>query len=215
MGYADRRMRRAPRKSLAAPEPLDAIMSRAGENRFARSRPPLPPKVWRDAVGARIAERACPVSLEGGVLLLRVPSSVWAHELSLLSDDICGRLRVQGTEVRGLRFRVGPVPPVDRPPERRTIRAVPSERTIPPELLPALERVGDAALRESILRAAGANLAWQTFARPADKALVNEARRAALAPRSAGEGSAPPGRESLAVRADARRTPSTDPDRSR
>ena len=75
---------------LAAPEPLEAILARAGESRFARSRPPIAAAVWRDAVGARIAERAPPAGARGRrPRCSRVPSSVWAHELSLLADDVC------------------------------------------------------------------------------------------------------------------------------
>src|SRR5260370_33659531 len=98
-------MRRRPH--LHAPESLTAILDRAGESRFARAHSPIAPKLWRDAVGARIAERAHPVSIYGGVLLLRVPSSVWAHELSLLSETVGERLRERGVAGRELRFRVG------------------------------------------------------------------------------------------------------------
>ncbi len=93
-------MTRRRREHLAAPEPLEAILHRAGENRFARVRPPIPSAVWRDAVGARIAERATPTFLSGGLLVLRVGSSVWGHELSLLAEDVCARLRERGVAVR-------------------------------------------------------------------------------------------------------------------
>ena len=124
-------MARRSRFPLSAPEPLRAILDRAGENRFARTREAIPVALWRDAVGARIAERALPVSLEDGMLLLRVPTSVWANELSLLADDVCARLQERGVVARELRFRVGAVPAVERPPERRIARAVPVIREIP------------------------------------------------------------------------------------
>src|SRR5580704_4549831 len=101
--------RRRTRDTLAAPEPFEAILERAGENRFARSQPPIESALWREAVGARVAERARPLMLHEGVLLLRVPSSVWAHELSLLADEVCARLRARGVDARQLRFRVGQV----------------------------------------------------------------------------------------------------------
>src|SRR5580704_2250913 len=119
-------MTRRSRYPASAPEPLRAILARAGENRFARTREAIPAGLWRDAVGARIAERAMPISLESGVLLLRVPSSVWANELSLLSDEVCARLRERDVPARELRFRVGAVPTVERPAERRVTRAVPA-----------------------------------------------------------------------------------------
>jgi hypothetical protein len=211
-------MRRPPREPLVRPEPLEAILSRSGENRFARVRPPVPPKLWREAVGARIAERASPTWLHGGVLVLRVPSSVWAHELSLLADEICARLRERGVDARALRFRVGPLGPLERPPERRTARSVPTDRTIPSELAPALGRVADDALRAAIAGAAATNLAWQSASAPApeDSTLqVSAAQRAVRAPRSAGARTCPPDPASPGVRADERRTREGEPDRSR
>jgi hypothetical protein len=209
-------MRRRRRHSLAAPEPLEAILDRAGESRFAsdKARPPLPAGLWREAVGARIADRARPLSLIGGVLVLRVPSSVWAHELSLLSDQVLARLRERGVEARELRFRVGAVP-VDRPPERRIARAVPPARPVPPEVASALGQMQDEELRALIARAASANLAWQVVARPAPPQPVSEARRAARAPRAAEEGSAPPAPARPASRGAAPRSPSVGRDRSR
>jgi hypothetical protein len=193
--------RRRTRKPLAAPEPFEAILDRAGENRFAHARPPIAQALWREAVGARIAERARPIDLVGGVLLLRVPSSVWAHELSLLADEVCGRLRERGVDARQLRFRVGQVPAVDRPPERRVSRAVPTALVVPPDVAVALGAVGDPELRAIIERAAAANLAWQTMVAPAPPGGVTEERRAARAPRSAAAGSAPPDPASPASRA--------------
>ncbi len=178
-------------------------MDRAGENRFARLRPPIGARLWRQAVGARIAERALPLALTGDVLLLRVATSVWAHELSLLSDEVCERLRERGIAVRKLRFQVGAVPGVDRPPERRTSRAVPrsgARRELPRELAAALDRMNDDGLRDAIALAASANLAWQELARPAPPTDVSEARRGAQAPRSAGVESAPPAQGSPASR---------------
>jgi hypothetical protein len=188
------------RPSLKAPEALEGILDRAGESRFASVRPVIAPKTWREAVGARIAEKAAPVSIYGGVLLLRVPSSVWAHELSLLATDLCQRLRDRGIEVKELRFRVGALPAVDRPPERRSVRSVPVTQPVPSEVEGLLSRIGDDALRAAISRAVGANLAWQTAVRPAPPEHVSEALRAARAPRSAERESARPAPGSPASR---------------
>ncbi len=195
-------MQRRRRPPLVAPEAVEGILDRAGESRFAHVRPPVAPRVWRDAVGARIAERAVPVSLVAGVLLLRVPSSVWAHELSLLSSELCERLRARGVDARELRFRVGALPGVDRPPERRMVRSVPTTRSIPREVEASLARVSDDALRNAIALAAGANLAWQSAVRPAPPQPLSEAQRAARAPRSAAPESARPDRGSPASRAE-------------
>jgi hypothetical protein len=208
-------MARRPRSTPSAPEPLRAILERAGENRFARAREAIPAALWREAVGARIAERARPLSLEDGTLVLRVPTSVWANELSLLADEVFARLRERGVVARELRFRVGAVPPVERPPERRIARAVPVIREVPAELARVLATVNDPQLRQAIENAAAANLAWQSVTRPAPQAGVTEAQRAARAPRSSGAESAPPARTSPASPGAPRDTPGGGRRRSR
>jgi hypothetical protein len=208
-------MPRPRRKRLVAPESLEGILERAGESRFARVRLPIASKVWREAVGARIAERARPASLAGGVLVLQVANSVWAHELSLLADTVCARLKEHGIEVRELRFRVTSMGVVDRPAERRMSRSVPKALPVPAEVKLALGGVNDDALRATIASAAAANLAWQAFARPAPPQEISEARRAARAPRGAAEGSAPPVPASPASPAGAPRTRGGGPGRSR
>lgn len=203
------------RERLAAPEPLDEILHRAGQSRFARVCSPIPTKLWHAAVGARIAEHAHPLSLVDGTLLLRVPSSVWAHELSLLAEELCARLQTHGVDVRALRFRVGHLPPVERPPERCTVRSVPTERSIPPEVAPALEGIEDASLRGVIARAASANLAWSRARLLAQGATPSSVvQRAARAPRCAEEGTSPPGPASTAAPAGARCTPADESNRS-
>lgn len=210
-------MARTTRIPLGAPELLQAILDRAGENRFARLRLPIAPKVWRDAVGARIADRAVPVSLSGGVLLLRVATSVWAHELSLLTETVCERLRERGIAARELRFHVGAVATDERGPQRRATRVVPSSPQIPPALAQAIARVGDASLRDAIARAAASNLSWQSAIAPPTKAesTVSEARRGARAHRFAESESAPPARTSPASDAARPRSRGDAQDRSR
>src|SRR6185437_1416795 len=107
----------------------------------------------------------------------------------------------RGLDAREIRFRVGALPPIDRPPERRIARTVPAERTVPPELARVLEGVGDPELRRAIESAAAANLAWQTVVRPAPplaSGQLTEAQRAVRAPRSSEGGSAPRGPASSA-----------------
>lgn len=212
-------MKRRPRPTLKAPETLEAVIGRAGEDRFARAKPPVGERIWRDAVGLRIAERARPVALERGVLTLRVATSVWANELSLLAPTILERLRAQRVPVTELRFRVGPVEAPPRPPERRTTRAVPTPAPLPIDLARALSGVDDDELRTAIADAASANLAWRAYVEPpeitsasrldgsaslprapaapaadARDARASEAPRDARAPRSAGTESDPRGR---------------------
>jgi len=172
-------VRRRSRQSLAEPEALEAILGRAGENRFARAKPPFDARLWREAVGARIADRAHPIAIQDGSLILRVPNSVWAHELSMLADEVCGRLRERGVQVQRLRFRVGEPPLAERKPQPRISRSVPTVRALPVELAHTLGGVDDEDLRSAIARAAAANLAWQSFAATAPEQPISEARRAA------------------------------------
>ena len=208
-------MSQSPRKSMRAPERLEAIIDRAGETRFAPDRPPIGASVWRDAVGARIADRARPLSLQDGVLTLLVTSSVWAHELSLLTDDVRGRLEERGFAVRELRFRVGQLPANERATQPRTFRTVPARGPTPHELRAVLAAVGDAELRAIIENAATANLAWQAGAREHAAEPINEARRAARAPRSSAGESAPPAPASPPSREGPRGTREDGRDRSR
>jgi hypothetical protein len=184
-------MKRFPRGTLPMPEALGHILDRAGESRFARARSPIAGNVWREAVGARIAEKAVPVSLSGGTLLLRVSTSVWAHELSLLADELCARLRDRGVEVRQLRFHVGPLPQAERPTERRASRSVPNRPELPPELHSAIGRLSDPTLRASLALAAASNLAWQEANQAEPPQPPNAGLRAVRAPRSAEAESAP------------------------
>lgn len=117
-------------------------------------------------VGLRIADRAHPITLERGVLLVRVTTSVWANELQMLAPELVARLRVRGYAVDQLRFRVGPLDMPDRPPERRTTRKVPPPVPLGADLKASIAEVADPDLRAVIARAASANLAWQDFVSP-------------------------------------------------
>jgi hypothetical protein len=194
------RARGGRRPPLFAPETVEDILGRAGESRFARVRPPIPAKVWRAAVGPRIAERAVPLSIYGDALLLRVASSVWAHELSLLTEDVCLRLREHGVNVHELRFRVGAMTPIERPPERRTAKAVPKTREVPQELAGALAQVEGVELRLAIEQAIGSNLAWQSLSKVEPRKSITEAQRGARAPRSAAGETSPRDQTSPASR---------------
>jgi hypothetical protein len=206
-GPMARSAKRRRRKNLDAPETMEDLLDRAGEDRFAKRRPPIPMKEWKIAVGPRIADRAHPVTLERGILLVKVTTSVWANELQMLAPELVARLRVRGYAVDQLRFRVGPLDMPDRPPERRITRKVPPPVVLSAELTATIDQIGDPDLRAVIARAASANLAWQDFVSPvsgAPKSVIaeaaaraarsSEAPRAARVPRDAGTGSAPPDR---------------------
>jgi len=236
MGIGKRRKRRR----LEAPEPLDEVLERAGENRFARRQLPIPLAQWRAAVGPRIADRARPIALERGVLVVKVVTSVWANELSMLAPQIIAKLAEPaangwtGIEVKSLRFRVGPLDVIEGIPQRRDYRKVPPPAVLAPELERSLARVEDEELRTMIERAARSNLAWQTAPKvqsrdPAPSAAapdaragaaqgpasVSEAPPASRGPRDAGTRSAPQARTEAGSDATSRRTPGADSDRRR
>ncbi len=181
------------RQPLRRPEGIEDVLSRSGDARFARIRAPISARLWREAVGGRIASRAEPIRVEQGVLVVRVASSVWASELSLLSEAILARLRVAGLDVKRLHFRVGEIAPPDRPPERRRTTRAPAAVPLPPDLAHHLAAIEDPDLRGAIEESARMNLAWQRETEPVPASQASGAPRAARVPRGAGTGSAPPG----------------------
>jgi predicted nucleic acid-binding Zn ribbon protein len=122
------------RKKLDAPEALEELLDRAGEDRFAKKRVPIPVREGRAAVGPRIADRARPWTLERGVLTVKVATSVWANELQMLAPELVARLKARGFAVDSMRFRVGQLDQNERPPERRTFRKVPPPKPLEPAL---------------------------------------------------------------------------------
>ena len=214
--------KRIRRKRLEAPEPLESVLERAGENRFARKQLPIPLAHWRAAVGARIADRARPIALERGVLVVKVVTSVWANELSMLAPQIIKKLAESapngspGVEVKSLRFRVGPLDVIEGIPQRRDYRQIPPPVPLAPELERSLARIEDEELRSMIERAARANLAWQTAPKvKTTPAPLSEAPPASRGPRDAGRGSAPPGRTDEGSYGASPRSSGDDSDRRR
>lgn len=109
---------------------------------------------WQRAVGERLAVKTYPERIADGVLTVRVPSSTWAQELSLLSEVVLQRLVAAGHRVTRLRFHVsaGPV----RPEAPVTIvRRAP----LPSGLADSIARVDDPELRGALTEAAAYSLA--------------------------------------------------------
>jgi predicted nucleic acid-binding Zn ribbon protein len=111
---------------------------------------------WQRAVGARLAQKTLPERLSEGLLTVRVPSSAWAQELSLLSDVVAERLRAAGHAVQRLRFQVH-APPRSAERPLTTVRRA----ELPPRLKESIEQVEDADLRHAIAEAAAYSLARQ------------------------------------------------------
>lgn len=120
---------------------------------------------WNRAVPARIVKQARPVHLSHGTLIVHVSSSVWAQELHYLSEELLTRLQafVPGSGVKRLRFKVGKLPELRRPPARKKVPKPQPVRlaTLPGDLGRALSRVNDDNLRDAIARAATTSLSRQ------------------------------------------------------
>jgi len=78
--------RRAPRPASLA---LGAALRRgAPQTQLAAVQ-----TVWREVVGEAIAAAAEPAAERAGTLTIRCRTATWAQELSLMEDELLGRLR--------------------------------------------------------------------------------------------------------------------------
>ena len=149
------------RSKLKAPERIDTVVVRAGEQRFAPKPPPFPLEIWRDCVGPAVARKSEPIALERGELLVRVQSSAWAQELSLLSITLLERLASCGIVAEKMRFRVGQPSYAIRPSIQMVPRPIIEGLKLDEPLAIAISDVVDDDLRRAITEAASMNLAWQ------------------------------------------------------
>ena len=117
---------------------------------------PVDRETWRLVVGNRIADRTVVDSLRGDALEVRVASSVWAQELSLLSTEIMNRLRQRGIAVGHIRFRVGTVPTMNT---AEPLSPPPDPTPLPDDLRTRLANVDDPELSAAIAKAASYSLA--------------------------------------------------------
>jgi hypothetical protein len=177
----------ARRRNLKRPEPLSAVLSKSSPDRGAPRTAPIPPQIWRSAVGARIADRARPLRIDGKTLTVQAATAVWVQELTFLAPAILERLSAAGLHVEKIRFRVGPIEPPLRDAKPALRRIVPTPAPLPVALSHEIAKIDDPALRQVIAKAAATNLAWQrAFAEN-----TTGARPAVRAPRSAGPKTAP------------------------
>jgi hypothetical protein len=147
-------------------------------------------EVWAKALGPQIAQRATPVRLVRGELVVAVAEAVWRQELSLLAPQIAAKLNhALGREVvQRLRLVGGdarapdPVPSHDRP--RRRLPST-SSAVADGARLPRAERPGATAELGGELGQALRSLA----AKRAERVLADHAPR--RAPGAAGK-QAPP-----------------------
>ena len=131
---------------------LSEAMSSAGltdqARRFDISR------IWREAVGPRIAERTAPYSFNRGTLVVKVASAAWQNELTFLKTQILEKVNraLGGEVVRELRVLSGRVPDADsgrrkpRPPPEPCAQDLDAARE-------TAKSIGDEEIRKSFARA--------------------------------------------------------------
>jgi predicted nucleic acid-binding Zn ribbon protein len=204
-GSAPDARRMAPKQatrgaSATEPTSLRALLARSHAAAAAAGGIAVDSEVWREAVGERIARHARPGRLSRGTLTVHASSSVWAQELSLLSDELKSRLRKEGVEVTGLRFSVTAA----IVPANSSVPAAPPRQTGPAKRLPKplearLANLEDPELRRVIAEAASESLALQSRRSRAKRPDVR-------VPQSAARETAQPDRTRSGARAGSPRT---------
>ena len=193
-------MARRSRIPLSAPEPLRTDPRPRGREPLrprAGGHPGRPLEGRRGGPHRRAGASRC--RSRTATLLLRVPTSVWANELSLLADEVCARLKE-----RGVGRARAPLPRRGGPDRRAAPRA-PDRPGGPGH--PRDPRRGGAGAGGRERPGASSGHRERGRGEPgvaigdaagAPQAALTEAQRAVRAPRSAGGESAPPDRTSPA-----------------
>ena len=113
---------------------------------------------WSEIVGPRMADRAFPLAVRKGVLLVRVMDSVWLNELSLHKPVILENIQkaVGSKKISDVRFLWGE-PPDENPHRPEPAGAAVKTTTLPPptaEELSVAEEISsklqDATMRETL-----------------------------------------------------------------
>lgn len=75
-------------------------------------------QVWAEAVGPQIATKAKPAGIRDGILTIKVSSSSWMQQLSLMKPDIIAQLNILAGEqlVHDILFKSGRVDPLKEAP---------------------------------------------------------------------------------------------------
>jgi hypothetical protein len=128
---------------------------------------------WPAAVGAELARRTEVITLDRGVLRVRVPDMVWRRGLVRMRGDILVRLRriTGGVAPRALGFVEGPVPVTLARPE---LLKLPSPVAPPEGVRRAAEAIPDPDLRARFLAAAGSYLGRFGAASPGTPVVTRE-----------------------------------------
>ncbi|MGV8080841.1 MAG: DciA family protein [Syntrophales bacterium] len=149
------------RKGTPKPEPLGQIIRKVAK----REGIPLNTadlrllSFWDRAVGPQVAAQTYPQEIRRGILLVRVSSSVWMHQLQFLKEDILRKLQdVMGSDtVKGFRFSIGEIPrSVQTPKTDAPLREVLGTSLLKPRdrrlIEESLAVVADPELRELLKR---------------------------------------------------------------
>ena len=101
------------RPRMKRPVQISALLETvfAGKPAQKRIREAKAWQFWEEAVGSHIASKAIPVAFRDGTLTVRVSSSAWMQQLSLMKRDIIGQLNdaIGYPLVNDLFFRQGTV----------------------------------------------------------------------------------------------------------
>lgn len=153
---------------------LDRMVKRLGLSRGVRERMAL--VIWGQVVGGWAARNTRPVLVRRGELLVRVSTSTWAQELSLMRPQLIAKLNAQlGDEVvRDIRFAVDPTLGAAAGDGMRKGEAAPA-----PAWEPAVLAAGAGAGPQAEAGAQdAAGSAWEEEARDLELALGSGARAA-------------------------------------
>ena len=121
---------------------------------------------WTGIVGERIAQRAYPIDMRNGVLVLAVKNSSWMHQLTFLKSDLLAKVNqaLGGSELSEVRLELAGRKPTQRSSVDPRIRRAPPRAATRPLPEPAegerldeirreSEAVEDDELREIIVEA--------------------------------------------------------------
>lgn len=154
------RRRHRKRRPDSFPTRISAVLDGAYPGRSS-DRPLVRTFSWWDrTVPPRIADRARPITLKHGTLVIHTGSSAWAQELSFHERDLLASVQRSVPDVKRLRIRVGPMPPPPAPPDPPPPKVEPIPLSaLPAEIARGLARIRDDGLREALALAARTSLA--------------------------------------------------------
>ncbi|MCG6534032.1 MAG: DUF721 domain-containing protein [Syntrophales bacterium LBB04] len=102
------------RRKTATLQRIDEILSRALKKRHVpfRKEDRRLIEIWEKAVGPQIAAQSRPESIKRDVLLVKVSSSVWLHQLHFLKEEIMGKINASaaGAAFKDIHFSIGQLP---------------------------------------------------------------------------------------------------------